>query len=253
LVWGEEDPELVLIHGGSQNAHTWDTVALALEKPLLAIDLPGHGHSDGRRDGSRSIDDDGADVGEVIRVLAPNALAVVGMSLGGSTALAVYRRSPELVRRLVLVDVTPGSNRSRASTITDFVNGPESFADFDEILARTIEYNPGRTPSSLRRGILHNAIQREDGSWVWRHARSRSGATGRSTDRSSLWDTVSTLKVPVMLVRGLLPQSLVDDADEAELLRRVPAARVEHVHGAGHNIQGDKPIELAALIADFVY
>src|SRR5438132_11872481 len=47
LVWGEAEPELVLLHGGAQNAHTWDTVALALDRPLVAIDLPGHGHSDG--------------------------------------------------------------------------------------------------------------------------------------------------------------------------------------------------------------
>ena len=44
-------PELVLLHGGAQNAHTWDTVALALGRPLVAIDLPGHGHSDWRTDG----------------------------------------------------------------------------------------------------------------------------------------------------------------------------------------------------------
>src|ERR1700678_834123 len=47
LVWQDAEPELVLVHGGSQNAHTWDTVALALGRPLVAIDLPGHGHSDG--------------------------------------------------------------------------------------------------------------------------------------------------------------------------------------------------------------
>src|SRR5271165_3697475 len=46
LVWGEAPPELVLVHGGGQNAHTWDTVALALGRPLVAVDLPGHGHSD---------------------------------------------------------------------------------------------------------------------------------------------------------------------------------------------------------------
>ena len=39
-------PNSVLLHGGGQNAHTWDTVALALDRPLLAVDLPGHGHSD---------------------------------------------------------------------------------------------------------------------------------------------------------------------------------------------------------------
>src|SRR2546425_1056517 len=51
LVWGEGPAELVLLHGGAQNAHTWDTVALALGRPLVAIDLPGHGHSDWRTDG----------------------------------------------------------------------------------------------------------------------------------------------------------------------------------------------------------
>jgi pimeloyl-ACP methyl ester carboxylesterase len=54
-----------------------------------------------------------------------------------------------------------------------------------------------------------------------------------------------------MLVRGMLPQSVVSDADEAELVRRRPDARIEHVEGAGHSVQGDKPVELAALIADF--
>src|SRR4249919_760389 len=50
LVWGDVEPEFVFLHGGAQNAHTWDTVALALAKPLVAIDLPGHGHSAWRED-----------------------------------------------------------------------------------------------------------------------------------------------------------------------------------------------------------
>ena len=50
IAWGDAEPELVLLHGGGQNAHTWDTVALALGRPLLAIDLPGHGHSGRRQD-----------------------------------------------------------------------------------------------------------------------------------------------------------------------------------------------------------
>ena len=45
---GHWTPQVLLIHGWAQNAHTWDTVALALGRPLLAVDLPGHGHSGGR-------------------------------------------------------------------------------------------------------------------------------------------------------------------------------------------------------------
>jgi pimeloyl-ACP methyl ester carboxylesterase len=256
LVWGDAQPEIVLLHGGAQNAHTWDTVALALARPLVAIDLPGHGHSDGPRGGFADPAGNADDVAAALRALAPEAGGVVGMSLGGLTALALAARAPELVRSLVLVDVTPGVDEAKATSITAFVNGPESFPSFDEILARTVQFNPTRTVSSLRRGILHNAVQREDGSWVWRYARHRAGAPpgaeAGSIDFSDLWDAVDRLTVPLMLVRGMLPQSVVDDADEAELVRRCPGARVEHVEGAGHSVQGDKPVELAALIADFV-
>jgi pimeloyl-ACP methyl ester carboxylesterase len=256
LVWGDAQPELVLLHGGAQNAHTWDTLALALDRPLVAIDLPGHGHSDGPRGGFADPSGNADDVAAAVRALAPEARGVVGMSLGGLTALALAARAPELVRSLVLVDVTPGVDEAKATSITAFVNGPESFPSFDEILARTVLFNPTRTVSSLRRGILHNAVQREDGSWVWRYARHRAGAPpgaeAGSIDFSDLWDAVDRLTVPLMLVRGMLPQSVVDDADEAELVRRCRGARVEHVEGAGHSVQGDKPVELAALIADFL-
>ena len=59
------------------------------------------------------------------------------------------------------------------------------------------------------------------------------------------------LTVPLLLVRGMRPQSVVDDGDEAELLRRQPAAKVVHVEEAGHSVQGDTPIELADIIRDF--
>ncbi len=255
LVWGDAESELVLLHGGAQNAHTWDTVALALGRPLVAIDLPAHGHSDGPRGGFADPSGNAEDVAVAVRALAPQARGVVGMSLGGLTALALSVRAPELARSLVLVDITPGVDEGKATSITAFVNGPESFPSFDEILARTVEFNPTRTVSSLRRGILHNAVQREDGSWVWRYARHRVGAPDAATRRidfSDLWGAVDQLTVPLMLVRGMLPQSVVDDADEAELLRRCPGARVEHVEQAGHSVQGDAPVELAALVADFV-
>jgi pimeloyl-ACP methyl ester carboxylesterase len=258
LVWGAGRPSLVFLHGGSQNAHTWDTVALALDRPLVAIDLPGHGHSDGGDHSMLAVEDNARDVAAAVRVLAPDADAVIGMSLGGLTTLALADAAPELVRRVVLVDVLPAIVPGKAKMISDFVNGPTSFPDFDAILARTVEYNPTRTESSLRRGILHNAVQQDDGSWVWRHARHRSAeapatAAGDVASRfQQLWSVVSGLTVPLMLVRGMEEQSVIDDEGEAELLRRLPSARVERVVGAGHSVQGDRPVVLARLIDDFV-
>jgi pimeloyl-ACP methyl ester carboxylesterase len=264
LVWGDADPEIVLLHGGAQNAHTWDTVAMALGRPLVAIDLPGHGHSDGPAaltGGQTATDARAGDVATAIRALAPDARAVVGMSMGGLTAIALAGLAPELVRALVLVDVTPGVTGAKAKAITDFVRGPASFGSFDDILARTIEHNPTRTVSSLRRGILHNAVQQEDGSWVWRYRRHDPDAPvdaeeapveGTAIEYASLWEVLGAVDVPVLLVRGMRPQSVVDDDDEAELVRRLPSAQVVRIDEAGHSVQGDTPVELAGVIDAFV-
>ena len=251
LVWGTAPPEIVFLHGGAQNAHTWDTVALALGQPLVAIDLPGHGHSDGGKNGSLNVPSNAEDIAVAIRELAPNAKLVVGMSLGGMTSVALAGHAPELVQRLALVDVTPGVDGPKSQQIANFINGPESFPNFDELLARTIEFNPTRTESSLRRGILHNALQLEDGSWVWRYRRMVESG-GDHPDFSSLWDLISASSMPLLLARGMLSQSVVDDADEAELVKRRPDAQIVHVEQAGHSIQGDQPVELARILNEFL-
>jgi pimeloyl-ACP methyl ester carboxylesterase len=264
LVWGAGEPAAVLLHGGAQNAHTWDTVALALRpRSLVAIDLPGHGHADGPGAGQRGGGGPWAaaeDVAEAVRKLAPEAALVVGMSFGGLTAIALAEIAPELVRKVLLVDVLPGLDAEHARHIVEFVNGPPTFASFDEILARTIEFNPARSESSLRRGVLHNAVQLEDGSWAWRHSRWRlddrepagpppPAEGSRFADLQAVLDRIP---VPVVLARGLRPDSVLRDDDEARFLRGRPTARVVHFADAGHSVQGDMPLELAAAIVGLV-
>jgi pimeloyl-ACP methyl ester carboxylesterase len=275
LRWGSGEPELVLLHGGAQNAHTWDTVALALGRPVLCVDLPGHGHSGWRADGAYSPTNLADDVAAVIAAHAPSARVVVGMSLGGLTAMQLAVRHPALVRSLVMIDITPGVNAAKTKAITDFVDGPQEFASFDDLLARTIEHNPTRSVSSLRRGILHNAHQQPDGSWQWRydrgsHARSRtadtppadsppadgaavsgSGPDDPTSTLSPLWDDFASIRCPLTLVRGSL-SPVVDDDDVAEALRRQPQLVVHLVDGAGHSVQGDRPVELASILAALV-
>jgi pimeloyl-ACP methyl ester carboxylesterase len=247
LAWGVGEPDLVLIHGGAQNAHTFDTVALALQRPLLALDLPGHGHSDPGPFGPSSVVGHARDVERALEQLVNAPHPLVGMSLGGLVALVVAHERPDLVSALVLIDITPGVTSAKASHVLNFVNGPASFDDFDALLARTVAHHPTRSVSSLRRGILHNALQRSDGTWVWRHQQ-HPAATFESPDAGDLWAQLGELSVPVTLVRALGATSVVDDADEAELHRRRPDAVVVGVEGAGHSIQGDAPLELAAIL-----
>lgn len=258
LKWGSEPAEVVFVHGGAQNAHTWDTVALQLGRPAIAIDLPGHGHSDWRDDHAYTPQNLADDIAVVIGELAPGARLVVGMSLGGLTSMELAVRHPVLVRRLVMVDITPGVNQQKAKAVIDFVDGPQEFASFDDLLARTIEFNPTRSESSLRRGILHNAAQQPDASWQWRydrtgHTRPKDDATAAPSDAASspFWDDFGAVTAPLTIVRGST-SPVVDDEDIAEARRRRSDVDVIVVDGAGHSVQGDRPVELAAILDDLL-
>jgi pimeloyl-ACP methyl ester carboxylesterase len=195
----------------------------------------------------------------VVEAHAPAAEAVVGMSLGGLTALCLATDRPDLVRRLGLVDITPGTDHAKAEPIVAFVTAHQEFDSFDAILAHTMEHNPSRTESSLRRGVLHNASQREDGTWAWRWDPGRDwkrdgdeeadepATVDRAPDFGALWERVSALTGPVHLWLGGA-WSVVGDEDVEEFRRRQPGVAVTTVEGAGHSIQGDRPLEMAALV-----
>lgn len=250
LRWGPDPVELVLVHGSAQNAHTWDTVALALGRPLLAVDLPGHGHSGWRDDFGYRPHQLADDLAVVIEESCDAPVVLVGMSLGGSTATSLTARRPDLVRRLIAVDITPNPSSSAVKEIHDFIAGPQSFPSFAEILERTMQYNPTRSESSLRRGIVHNARRADDGSWQWRYDR-RDRARAPEVERPDPWEEIESISAPFLLVRGGAKGSVVTDEGVDELVRRRPGTEVVTIDGAGHSIQGDKPVELAAVIESF--
>jgi pimeloyl-ACP methyl ester carboxylesterase len=254
LVWGRGPAELVLVHGGAQNAHTWDRVALLLGRPLVAVDLAGHGHSDWRVDRDYSPRAHAHDLAPVVRHLAPAALAVVGMSMGGLAGVALASTRPELVRRLALVDVTPGSAATAASPIIRFVHDAPRPATFEDLVDYAVASLPGADPVAIRRGLLHNARQDADGSWTWRHhlgSLDEEEVIRVARTFPPLWRDLAGSRAPLMLVRGGRSPA-VADAD-VEVLRRLrPDARVELVAAAGHSVQSDQPEHLAELLGRFV-
>ncbi|ULE34711.1 alpha/beta fold hydrolase [Mycobacterium sp. IDR2000157661] len=249
LKFGDGAPRVVFLHGGGQNAHTWDTVIVGLGEPALAIDLPGHGRSAWREDGDYGPKRGAVAVEPVVRQFAPDADLVVGMSLGGLTALRLAVAAPDLVRRLVLVDVTP-SAPERHTEMTEaqkgtvaLVDGNRTFPSFEAMLEVTVAAAPHRDRESLRRGVFHNAKRLEDGTWTWRYDTFRKGE-----GFDGLWEDVPRLTVPTTLVRGA-NSFFVNDDDAAEFARTAPGFRDVHmVADSGHSVQSDQPLKLTEIL-----
>jgi pimeloyl-ACP methyl ester carboxylesterase len=256
--WHGALAELVLLHGGGQNAHTWDTVALALGRPLIAVDLPGHGHSDRRSDRDygpwRNAEAVASVLDQAHRRWPGRGLVVVGMSLGGATAIRLAATRPDLVRRLVIVDVTPQAHeRHGQMTRADqgavaLVGEPPIYESFEEMAAAAVAASPRRPRSAVERGVRHNSMQLPDGRWTWRY--DLFDRPKGLTDFASLWGDVASLTMPVMLVRGG-DSKFVADADAQRFQDLQPAARIETVADSGHAVQSDQPLALTRLIADF--
>ena len=249
LRWGTEPVRVVFLHGGGQNAHTWDTVILGLGLPALAIDLPGHGRSDWREDGDYGPTLNAAAVQPVIAELAPRADLVVGMSLGGLTAMRLAVSEPHLVPKLVMIDVTPSApERHEQMTKAQMgavalVQGERSFPSFEAMVDATVAASPHRSRESLQRGVFHNAKQLDDGTWTWRYDTFRSGA-----GFAGLWDDAPVLHTPTTLVRGA-KSFFVNDDDAAEFARSAPGFQhVVVVPDAGHSVQGDQPRALVEIL-----
>jgi pimeloyl-ACP methyl ester carboxylesterase len=249
LKFGDRAPRVVFLHGGGQNAHTWDTVIVGLGEPALAIDLPGHGRSAWRDDGDYGPKLNAVAIEPVVREHAADAELVVGMSLGGLTALRLAVSAPDLVRRLVLVDVTP-SAPERHTQMTEaqmgtvaLVQGDRTFPSFDAMLEVTVAAAPHRDRESLRRGVFHNAKRLDDGTWTWRYDTFRKGE-----GFEGIWDDVPNLSTPTTLVRGA-NSYFVNDDDAAEFARRAPGFRGVHmVENSGHSVQSDQPGELIKIL-----
>lgn len=102
-IHGQGEP-LVLIHGGDENIETnFGRIigTLARKYKVIAMDLQAHGKT-GDRNAPESFEQDADDVTQLLTNLHISKADVFGFSNGGTTAVQIAIRHPEMVSKLVL-------------------------------------------------------------------------------------------------------------------------------------------------------
>jgi len=250
LEWGQPGaPEVLLLHGGNQSAHSWDLVSLHLSDRyhVFALDQRGHGDSEWNRELDYSID---AMVGDAVAFIADQQLRqpiVFGHSMGGRVTLTMALAHPDIARALVIVDVGPELSEEGAKTIQNFVIHNVEFDDLEVFLDNVERYDRFRSREHIARTVKYNMLRRADGKYVSKVDHRRIPLPNRDLTL----DDVKAITQPVLLLRGAESNILAPDAAE-RFAAALPAGQLVTVPGCGHNVHSGNTPGFLDAVAPFL-
>ena len=249
-------PPVVLLHGITGHARTWDeeAAALASQYRVLALDQRGHGDSDPPPDTDYTIATLAGDLAAFADALRLDSFALVGLSLGGRVAIQYAATHPARVSRLMIVDIGPDialGGRARVGAM--MAGAPERFATIDEVLAYQRAANPRYTEALLRARVHHGVRALPDGGFTWKYDRALRDLmrSGRFADPIDLWPAWRALACPTVIVRGVESDILTADM-AAKMIEAQPTARLVDVANAGHTVPGDQPDVFLKVLRQFL-
>ncbi len=254
--WGEPAaPPVVMLHGVTGHARTWDDEARTLggRYRVLALDQRGHGVSDPAPDGDYTTGTLAGDLAAFCDALGLSRVSFVALSMGGRVAIAYAGRHPERVARLVVVDIGPEvapAGRARVGTMMG--GAPERFATLAEALAYQRTSNPRYAEALLRHRVEHSLRALPDGGFTWKYDRALRDAVrnGRWRDTIDLWPLWRAITCPTLIVRGA-ESDILSPEIASRMLEANPRARLVEVPEAGHTVPGDQPDAFRTLLVEF--
>lgn len=249
-------PTILMLHGGGQNRYSWKKTGQVLADAgfhVVALDSRGHGDSDRAPGADYSLDALCNDTLSVLYQIG-RPVVLIGASMGGLTGiLAAHEAGPEVVAKLVLVDVVPNFEKDGSARIRDFMaSGLEGFATLDEAAEAVAAYLPHRTKPRSTEGLKKN-LRLRDGRWYWHWDpaflnKPQDDPFGRM-DR--LEQAANNLEIPILLIRGKLSDVVSEDGVR-DFLAKVPQAEFVELADAGHTAAGDDNDAFTDVVVAFV-
>ena len=254
--WGDAGaPPLVLLHGITGHARTWDRLASGLVSRwhIIALDQRGHGDSDVAPDGDYGVGPMAGDLAVVADRLGLGRFTLLGLSMGGRVAMAFAGTHPARVERLVIVDIGPEISEAGMLRVgTLMARSPELFPSLEHAVAFHRLTNPLYTEAMLRHRVQYGTRPVEGG-LTWKYDRGLRDAVRAGTwrDPIDLWPLWRGITCPILLVRGADSDVLSPEIAKRMLDENLNT-RFAEVPGAGHTVPGDQPVAFQALLSDFL-
>jgi pimeloyl-ACP methyl ester carboxylesterase len=249
-------PTVLLLHGGGQNRHSWKNTGQILADQglhVIALDSRGHGDSDRSPSANYSVEALCADVVQALYQVG-RPVVLIGASMGGLTGiLAAHEAGPDLVTKLVLVDVVPRFEKTGSARIREFMfNHVHGFDSLEQAADAVAEYLPHRTKPRSPEGLKKN-LRLRDGRWYWHW--DPAFLTKPDDDPFMRVDKLEraamNLTIPILLIRGKL-SDVVSAEGVQDFLEKVPAAEFAELSEAGHTAAGDDNDAFTEVVVEFV-
>lgn len=239
---------VLLVHGLFGQARNLGAQArrLAESRRVVGVDLRNHG--DSPHDPDASYDALAADLAEMIEALGGRA-DLVGHSMGGKAAMVLALRRPELVRKLVVMDIAPVAYSHDQTPNIDAMEsldltGIERRGQADRALAHRIE------DRGTRAFLLQSLdLSRQPPGWRLNLAALRAHMPGIVGWPDGL--PQAGFDGPVLAMRGARSDYVTREG-EAALRAYFPQARVLTIKDAGHWLHADAPEAVAETLAAFL-
>jgi len=244
---GGEGRTVLLIHGVLGSAWMWAGVADALAEvgQVVAVDLRGYGDSQWSAEGCDPTEALASDLVGLADAHGWSETAVVGFSLGGLVGLALWQQRPDLVERLVMVDLPPASSQGETEVPSVQMTVPDHAAAVAAERA-----NLPHTREELVETLAQHAYRPGDGGYLVR--KHHPAVAGRWRFRSEdWWPTLERFDRPLLFVHA--PDSPVCPPDEAQrVMDRASRGRLVEVADSSHLVPLEQPEVFAGHVADFL-